>query len=63
NGGALGAARLAWLADGGSEAEVLKTPQVRQRFVPATTLVEMLDKRRARFNRLYGALRPVFAAT
>ena len=33
-GGALGAARLAWLADGGSEAEVCLRPPVATRYVP-----------------------------
>ncbi|VTU16701.1 Xylulose kinase [Variovorax sp. SRS16] len=61
-GGALGAARLAWLADGGTEAEVCRRPAVRQRFVPERTQAAIHAARHARFKALYGALRGAFAA-
>jgi xylulokinase len=60
-GGALGAARLAWLADGGTEAEVCRRPQVRQRFMPDTSCREICQSRYARFQGLYMALRSAFA--
>jgi xylulokinase len=60
-GGAMGAARLAWLADGGSEAEVCTRPPVRQRFAPTPSNAGMLTARHARFKALYAALRPSFA--
>ena len=59
-GGALGAARLAWLADGGAEAEVCRLPQLRERFVPAAADAAGHAARHARFQALYAALRPVF---
>ncbi len=59
-GGAMGAARLAWLADGGSEADVCRLPQLRQRFVPAAADAAGHGTRHARFQALYVALRPVF---
>ncbi|MBU2287126.1 MAG: xylulokinase, partial [Gammaproteobacteria bacterium] len=61
-GGALGAARLAWLADGGQEGRVCLAPAVRQRFEPDGSQRATHAGRRARFNALYGALRPAFAA-
>ena len=61
-GGAMGAARLAWLADGGSEAEVCLRPPVRQRFEPNRTNASVLAARHARFKALYAALRPTFAS-
>ena len=58
-GGALGAARLAWLADGGTEANVCLSPPVAQRFEPvAHSLTE--DRRYARFKALYTTLRSSF---
>jgi xylulokinase len=59
-GAAVGAARLAWLADGGSEAEVCRRPATRQRFEPARTPQDALASRRGRFQALYAALRPSF---
>ena len=61
-GGALGAARLAWLADGGAQAEVCLKPAVRQRFEPATAMADVHDERHARFKALYAGLRAFFAA-
>jgi xylulokinase len=59
-GAAVGAARLAWLADGGSEAEVCRRPATRQRFEPARPPQDALAARHGRFQALYAALRPSF---
>ena len=59
-GGALGAARLAWLADGGSEASVCVPPPVARRFEPDAVVRERLAPRAARFRGLYPALRDAF---
>lgn len=59
-GGALGAARLAWLADGGPVAEVCALPQPRQRFDPAAADAAGHAARHARFQALYQALREQF---
>jgi xylulokinase len=61
-GGALGAARLAWLADGGTEAEVCRRPALRQRFAPDHTQAGMHAARHARFKALYQGLRAFFDA-
>ena len=53
-GGALGAARLAWLADGGSEAEVCLQPPVAARYEPDAAVHQRLLLRHARFVALYG---------
>ncbi len=55
-GGALGAARLAWLADGGVLAEVCTLPPVKQQLVPSATDVDLHKARHARFRTLYVAL-------
>lgn len=57
SGGAMGAARLAWLATGGDLDTVCVTPPVRQRFEPDAARGEMLRPRHARFGGLYMALR------
>jgi xylulokinase len=62
-GGALGAARLGWLCDGGRVEEVCIQPPARDRFEPDTAAAPLHDPRFARFQSLYGALRPVFAAS
>ncbi len=59
-GGALGAARLAWLADGGAVAEVCALPQPRRRFDPAAADAAGHGARHARFQTLYRALREHF---
>lgn len=59
-GGALGAARLAWLADGGSQAEVCTAPPVARVFEPDPAASAALLARHARFQRLYGVLRGEF---
>ncbi|WP_431273152.1 xylulokinase [Variovorax ureilyticus] len=60
-GGALGAARLARLADGGSEAAVCLQPPVRQRFEPEASSRDIHAVRHLRFKALYAALRAGFA--
>lgn len=60
-GGALGAARLAWLADGGTESEVCRRPRVLQRFEPAAGAAALHRLRHTRFRALYEALKPCFA--
>jgi xylulokinase len=57
---ALGAARLAWLADGGSPAEVCCVPAVRRHFEPDADEVRLLAPRAHRFRALYPALRDEF---
>jgi xylulokinase len=56
-GGALGAARLAWLADGGQETQVCLSPPVAQRFEPAPS---QNTTRYQRFQALYSLLRSGF---
>ena len=58
-GGALGAARLAWLADGGAEAHVCLSPPVAQRFEP-TAPGAAETERYPRFKALYTSLRSSF---
>lgn len=52
-GGALGAARLAWLADGGDEAQVCVKPAEKQRFRPQADHWEYLQKRLKAFRLMY----------
>jgi len=59
-GGALGAARLAWLADGGSVSEVCTLPPVRQQLVPSAADMDLHSTRHARFQALYVALQRQF---
>ena len=59
-GGALGAARLAWLACGGSVDEVCRTPEIARVAEPDAALAAELRPRFERFQRLYGALRAEF---
>jgi len=59
-GGALGAARLAWLACGGTQHEVCRTPDIARVAEPDATLADALRPRHERFQRLYGALRAEF---
>lgn len=51
--GALGAARLAWLADGGAEHEVCLKPAVQARYQPDATRGDWLQQRRRLFRTLY----------
>jgi xylulokinase len=67
-GGALGAARLAWLAEQGGAAgldaalidRVCLAPPVARRFEPDAAQRAALAPRYARFQALYGALKPLF---
>ncbi|MNU83317.1 Xylulose kinase [compost metagenome] len=59
-GGALGAARLAWLADGGEVAEVCTLPPVKQTLTPSSEGADGHKTRHARFQVLYMALRDQF---
>ena len=60
-GGALGAARLAWLADGGRVDVVCQRPALRRRFVPDVEQTAAHRARHARFRTLYPMLKPLFA--
>ena len=60
-GGALGAARLAWLADGAPVELVCQRPALCQRFVPDAAQAVAHRARHARFRALYPALKPLFA--
>ena len=59
-GGALGAARLGWLADGGTEAQVCPAPTVQQHYQPQPACRSLLDARLARYRALYPALKAHF---
>lgn len=58
-GGALGAARLAWMAHGGTLADVCVQPAVAQSYHPNDAERAMLLPRYARFKALYAALQTV----
>ena len=60
-GGALGAARLAWLADGGAVAAVCTRPAQRALFMPTAAAAELHAPRLERFRALYRAVRPLYA--
>lgn len=51
--GALGAARLAWLGDGGAEEEVCLKPPVQARYQPDSTRSAVLQQRLRLFRELY----------
>ena len=59
-GGALGAARLAWLAIGGDLGSVCASPPVVDRIEPDAQAAALLAPRYVRFARLYPALREHF---
>ena len=59
---AVGAARLAWLADGGSEADVSRPCQPARSFLPDASEAAMLAPRLDRFRALYSVLRDQFQA-
>jgi sugar (pentulose or hexulose) kinase len=60
--GAVVAARLAWLADGGNEREVCKALAIRKEFLPNPVEASLLLPRHERFRALYPALRGQFGA-
>ena len=57
---AVGAARLAWLADGGREAEVCKPLPLEKAFDPDPALSPLLAERYLRYRALYPALKGLF---
>ncbi|NRT54500.1 xylulokinase [Sphaerotilus uruguayifluvii] len=59
-GGALGAARLAWLADGGTLDEVCPAPEIAATFQPDPAETARLAARHARFRALYRAVAGLF---
>jgi xylulokinase len=59
---AIGAARLAWLADGGDESRVCAAPEGGRAFEPDPREASLLQPRYQRFRALYPALQPHFAA-
>ncbi len=59
---AVGAARLGWLATGGSEAEICRGLQAARRFEPDEREAARLHDRHRQFRLLYPALKPWFAA-
>lgn len=59
-GGALGAARLAWLSDDGAPDEVCRVPPVARYFEPRPDRHAVLQQRHERYVRLYAALRAEF---
>ena len=59
-GGALGAARLAWLCTGGTLEAVCPVPEVLARYEPEAGEAARLEERRATYRALYPALRPQF---
>lgn len=59
-GGALGAARLAWLADGGTLDAVCTAPDEAARFEPKAAEADRLARRHARFKALYAAIEGQF---
>jgi xylulokinase len=60
-GGALGAARLGWLAAGGDEAQVCGRPEVTARFPPQAERHLQLQPRLERFRQIYQRLKPLSA--
>jgi len=61
-GGALGAARLGWLADGGQVADVCRKPEITARFLPDAARHAGLQARLEKFRALYQRLKPLTAA-
>lgn len=60
-GGALGAARLGWLAAGGNESDVCVAPMVNSSFVPDAAQLERLLPRYEKFRAIYPRLKDLFA--
>ena len=59
-GGALGAARLAWLADGGTLDQVCPAPEIAATFSPDPAETARLAARHVRFRALYRAVEGLF---
>ena len=62
-GGALGAARLAWLCDGGAEGDVCRVGAVLHEVPPDASQASLLAPRYQRYRALYPALRAQFGPT
>jgi xylulokinase len=58
-GGALGAARLGWLADGGDEATVCTKPPISARYQPNSERQVLLQQRLQRFREIYQRIKPL----
>jgi xylulokinase len=58
-GGALGAARLAWLATGAAIAEVCLTPKISKTYQPNADELKILAPRYERFRAIYPALKTI----
>jgi xylulokinase len=61
-GAALGAARLAWLASGGTVAEVCPAATATADYLPDPLVAEVLAPRGERFRSLYPLLRGAFGS-
>ena len=59
-GGALGAARLGWMATGATVAEACTKPTVTARFLPDPARREVLASRLQRFRQIYRQLKPLW---
>ncbi|HEY9024989.1 MAG TPA: xylulokinase [Burkholderiaceae bacterium] len=59
-GGALGAARLGWMAAGASVADACAKPPVSARFVPDPVRRAVLEPRLQRFRQIYRQLKPLW---
>jgi xylulokinase len=62
-GGALGAARLGWMATGASAAQACARPDVATRFVPDPERRAALQPRLQRFRQIYRQLEPLWGPT
>jgi xylulokinase len=58
-GGALGAARLGWLATGAAIADVCKAPAISKTYRPDTQEMKIMSPRYARFRAIYPALKTI----
>ncbi|MED5619131.1 xylulokinase [Ideonella sp. BN130291] len=60
-GGALGAARLGWMAAGGTEAQACTRPEITARYRPDAERRARLQPRLERFREIYQRLKPLWA--
>jgi xylulokinase len=60
-GAALGAARLGWLAAGGEETQVCKSPAISRSYLPDSTQRERLLPRYEKFRTIYPRMKDLFA--
>ena len=61
-GGALGAARLGWMAAGGAQAQVCAKPDIAARYQPDADRHAVLQARLQRFRQIYRQLKPLSLA-